>query len=1291
MAGRWLRSHRAGMALALGLLLVFVGALPPGAHAAGGPQSGEFGDPASDYMKYTFSGADFSGDPGGDFLYEGVSTGNKFSLSGTMSVTRKPGTKSYVTMKASLGDKSASWPPPGEDSTVTGRSVQLPFNLSFTIPRGYSAGYVSGEVTLSVCGDWVCGGYAVRFTIKVPEESTSGRGSTGGTSPDDGSSGDAKAGGSGGITWGDAGGGLAAVAAVAIAIAAAAAKKPDGGELDPTTPVGYVLDLSTRRIEFAAPKSSLWLTATVYDVYPDGRAEVSPGAEISFSPPPGVGVSPATGMASVNAVVSHEGEIAPVSTLVVSASTAGGTHQDAVEIVAAVPKASLSLSFDPGEKSTLAAWGGDSVVLVGRVVFAEGASPDVVDAARASIDFASGSEWLDMSEAVDWGPDGRAVRIMASQPNPEHPVQPPESATVTCTATVADTELSQVASIALAPNPTIDAAPDTVHFAADSGESAEVRAWIESGGGLTWSFRTEWRDGSEPLAEVAQTDEPPSAVTLELTEASGGQLDPSHPEQAATLRIIATASDAAEEIELERYVKVIVMQEGLFIVRTGRDEDGSFHVLADGSATPAEVDFQVFARDAEGKIRAQPSLAEALEFEHTSDDGSRARNAAEVGNLSWAPGGTRSSNNPATTWRFTVERQIPADVPVLHVPLEVSVPGMASDEKYVKELIIGLRASRDAPGGPDWQRELARCQRVIYDFVPVAYHARMMSILDRRSRALGADGLAEMRHQIWGIAQDLTLGEGGQGYLEEGKWAGRIETVLEYAEWAGNVAFHGATAHFLPFYHALAAAQVKQLVVSAIQAYEDGISPGDWLWQNVSSVPWILEGQLIDVDKFTKLTGNDRAKAWALFVGYHFFKSYMYDGRTFTDSLIEAGRQARDEAIASWIGAGLRTRAAPRMPEVQLPGRRTAPPGTPPQGPSTARKPGPERVARPGPDARKQKAPVTAPDRAPEFEAPTAKGRADKMSEAIKNNTKQGPRGPEIDVETMEKIMRDPDAARELKKNKEAWEAYDRARQKVYGKRKEQLEKWIEENVPGAGSQKIEVRPVGHPDGVDLDYRAGIVRKNPVTGKEEFIEIDPKHWEPKSNEIFGELTGKPADVPADKWAADRQQLATSQHHSQASPDMADQGWVRDPATGRMVRTQVTPNVDLVKKGEATLIDPDALGKTYETKVADSYHAGAPLDGYKQAQKAVQSLEGHADPDGTQHPGIRDGYRSQEYKVNDPPPAMKKGMQIVDDVVAGRKTPAEGDAALREAGLGNDLPGFMEKVSGEFAKFKLAKK
>jgi len=47
--------------------------------------------------------------------------------------------------------------------------------------------------------------------------------------------------------------------------------------------------------------------------------------------------------------------------------------------------------------------------------------------------------------------------------------------------------------------------------------------------------------------------------------------------------------------------------------------------------------------------------------------------------------------------------------------------------------------------------------------------------------------------------------------------------------------------------------------------------------------------------------------------------------------------------------------------------------------------------------------------------------------------------------------------------------------------------------------------------------------------------------------------------------------------------------------------------------------------------------------------------------------------------------------IIDQVAKGQLKPDAADAALREAGLGNDLPGFMEKVSGQFAGLKLAKK
>jgi hypothetical protein len=144
--------------------------------------------------------------------------------------------------------------------------------------------------------------------------------------------------------------------------------------------------------------------------------------------------------------------------------------------------------------------------------------------------------------------------------------------------------------------------------------------------------------------------------------------------------------------------------------------------------------------------------------------------------------------------------------------------------------------------------------------------------------------------------------------------------------------------------------------------------------------------------------------------------------------------------------------------------------------------------------------------------------------------------------------------------------------------------------------------------------------------------------------------------------------------------MADQGWVDNPRTGKRERTQVTSNYELTKKGKSTLMDPDGLGKTYETKVANSYHEGNTLDAYRQAEKASHSLT-----------EVRTGYAAQDYKVGKTPPEVLKGMQIIEKVVAGEMKPEVGDAALAEAGLGSNLPEFMQKLSGEFAGLKFAHK
>ncbi|MFH1722198.1 MAG: FecR domain-containing protein [Candidatus Altiarchaeota archaeon] len=128
--------------------------------------SGEYGSPGDAYLQYSISGADFSGDPDGAPPWVGEFIGEPIRLSGKMIVSRGEGTVSYVTMKASLGDKSVSWPKEGEDSKVEGRTVELPFDLTYTPDP--SSESVSGNVRLEVCGG-VCGVYNINILVNTPK------------------------------------------------------------------------------------------------------------------------------------------------------------------------------------------------------------------------------------------------------------------------------------------------------------------------------------------------------------------------------------------------------------------------------------------------------------------------------------------------------------------------------------------------------------------------------------------------------------------------------------------------------------------------------------------------------------------------------------------------------------------------------------------------------------------------------------------------------------------------------------------------------------------------------------------------------------------------------------------------------------------------------------------------------------------------------------------------------------------------------------------------------------------
>jgi hypothetical protein len=1116
-----------------------------------------------------------------------------------------------------------------------------------------------------------------------------------------------------------------AVAAAAAAIAGAAASASSRKtKLDPNEHVGYVLDLSTAKLRLATAHSAE-LKVAVWRVLASGQVEPATDAQVALVVPPGVQASPLSGAQPLVASVWQDGDPPAGSAIFVRATAAKGGTQARVALVAE-DASELVLEVRPAG-AKLKPTGRDVLMVEARLKLSLGAQADPaidVEAARASIAFAqpTSAEWLDVGEPRDTR-DGKEMPVSMSTPDPNRQLTPPESVSVSATATLGKEPLSASVTIPVERPPSIDARPDSVKYSAGAGEETEVLVWIEDPGELEWHFDAKYKQGDRPLATFMIEPKTASTALITLTENAGKLPDTGLAEEAATLVVTGSAGDWDP---LERYIRVFVSREGLFVDATGRDPDGTFHIEAKGESRPTEIDVRVYARDAEGAIALDEGLSQAVEWAPGGEEGTAGRTALGFDEFSIGLVGIRPSNRPSSTYRAVMARKLPTSGDPIPATLHAEVPGM-DDPKFSTDVALRLMGVDTSPYSAEWKLERERCLEVIAEYTPHDMQQRLRDLVYEKGPLMGAEGLFELRKRIWRLSE-IALRQEAADYLTKAWTYEQIEGVLDWVSWCGDIAFAVASGRILGTTAALALGLLKPILVSAMTAYVDGKDIQWWAREQVTLAIGVIEGQATDPDLIAHMTGKNKALIWAIFIAYTFVKNWAMDPEhRITKAMEDTARMLRDQALISflrWTTGAVPTKIktteaklppppkpdrtpgykpkpefvpkpgkapktpvkpstkAPAKPGASGPAKPAAAAPTAP-GTKTPRKPpAPDSVVRPGAGAKKQ-APATKPPKlAPEFGAGDAKTRSSKMAEKVKAKTKPGPHGPEVDADTMEKIMRDPDAARELKKNDpKAWQAYDNARKKVYGKHDAELQGWIEKNVPEAKGQKVEVRTVGTPDGVDRDYRAGIVRKDPVTGKEVFVEIPKEKWAGKSQEIFSEVTGGPKDpAGAAEWARGRQQLATDGYHAEASVDMADQGWVDNPQTGRRERTQVTSNYELTKKGKSTLMDPDGLGKTYETKVANSYLDGNQLDGYRQAEKAAHSLI-----------EVKSGYAAQDYKVGKTPPEITKGMQIIEKVVSGEMKPEVGDAALAEAGLGSNLPEFMQKLSGQFAGLKFAQK
>jgi len=1252
---------------------------------------------------------------------------------------------------AEYGETWVYWIPAGDDSGILVRAHASVWWSESDMTSGEHYGYQLDPLVAEVEGVLA----SLRFHPLDGTAAGAGVPATGGsTSP-----------------WRTVAGGVAAVAAAAVALAGAMASsraKAGAEEPPPDQPVGYILQLSGRSIQVSAEHSATF-TVQVFRVLANGTYQPASDAAIVLHPPAGVSVQPQTAYGTLRTVVWQTGSIAAGSAITVEGQSALGMTTASVG-VAAAGESRIVTRIEPADTLALRTQGDHSITLIAAVeLLGADATDPALDPAsvRATIAFAEDSEWLEISEAVDYE-DGRAITVMASQPDPTSPVQPPESATIRVTAQLGERPLTELVAIPLAGLPEMEAKPDEVSFGAESGAVAEVAITIKNAGDTPWQFDTVWREGSRAIATPSIEPTGPSAATLTLTEDGGENLDPTRPQTASTLVVVATA-DGYDE--LRRHVNVIVTQEGLFIDRTNVDPStGAFALAADGSARTTAIDLRVFVRDpATGEIAPDIGLAQQATLEVGGQEATSGHAGLRAAGLTVEPAGVRQLNIPSATFNVSLERKLPTAGEPIPAALLARVPGHDT-ERFSALVPMRLLGVDMEPYSDAWETERDNCLDIIRSYVPFEHQDRLYTLVAERSRTMGAEGLFHMRKVIWSFAYDQLMKEKHE-HLDAAWWYQLIEDTLDWVSWCGDIALGVISGTAVGTVGAIALGMLKPLLVSAMEVWLAGGSLDDWLMAQTSTLTGVLEGSLTDPDFLTKLSGEKKAIAWALFMAYYFAKELYNDPNlSVTNAAKNVTRQLRDEGLVRFLqmiatrkgfkpkvggpdadaprtadgdagtpkttpDAGAPKTVAPETPRTQTPAATpdapraktpaapptTAAPDAPsakpaggdadvatrpksaaPEGDGAPAKPKPD--AEPNPrdidapepakkpadaDAKPEQKPAekpadkpvekaTEPDTDPRASDPDPAKRAKNISEDIAAKTADG---KPLDVPTVERIMRDPDAMRNLRKSDpEGWRKFNETRQKVYKAHDAELREWAKKNLPEGADHEIAVHTVGHVDGIDRDYRLGYFKKDP-SGHHRFIEIPREKWAPESQRIFAEKTGGPTDPQgAADWARDRQQLATDYSHAEASVDMADQATVYDPATGKWEQTRVTPNDKLVRDGRSTFLDPEGYGKTYETKVAGSYNAGHHVDAYHQASKAVEALE-----------CSRGGYDAQGYKLPDVPPKVAEGMQVIKDVEAGRITPAEAEARLKAADYSGGLPDFMEKISGQFAGFKWARK
>lgn len=1011
----------------------------------------------------------------------------------------------------------------------------------------------------------------------------------------------------------------------------------------------YVLQLTKNKFELSVGTSDTFQIA-VWRVTTDGKKSIAQDAQIELrSHSSSLVVTPTVGAGSMQVQLSLNSQTDAKEILVdIIAHGGGSTMRSRVSVQ--VKKTTATYEFVttqlPPDKKELNPDGNDVLYFYAQV--RNTANPDDPEVPKLTAKIILSSTgidggWLNLGEQkfIDgW----QAIGFTASNPQPHlaHPsqvVHPPKTISLEARVTLPNGDLlRQVYDFPLQQPAVLDVDNDQIYFPAlppnidinkiANNKTIDIIAFIEEPvAGETWTFTAEYEKGYPKLTaiEIIPQGDARAIVRLKPPVLT---LKPGQSEEFAHL-IIHAQSNKRKAFN-DRQVNVTLRGEGIFIIK-GLTK-GNLQVWGDPDKEETKIEFAVYVWDEERREMVSDRRAvEHLQFDFDTPnrDDKKTTNVLSVAKIKPAYSYTMGDNH--ATFEFKVQNEVPGNGELFGFKLRLKATSDIVKKDYELDVPAGIFGEGIGPSSEEWQKEYDNCIKYITRHVPEKYKADMFKMVEERKMTLGHEGLYYLRHKIHSITVNLILAEGAEGYRDAEKWYTDMIELLEWCEWAGNLAFNAVAASvFGPYAPAVTIA--KSYGIQALQYVLEGKTLEQWVYDSFTlhTLFKAAEGRLIDTDKiaeYFKADGTVKAyaKAWAIFIGYHFGYNVFYEKKSVVEALKQVAREIRDEAIVTFFQRRL------------------------------------------GAEAQKGKdgmEPITDPIR---------KLRQGFVARANGQH--------DCKLDDVLACMRDPQAMRTLKKaSPELQDAFNRTREVLYKNHDDTVKAELSKKL-GIPPEDLKIDDFRTPGGAgsnintDRDYRMLYRAGKDANGNDIWFEVPKEKWQDISYNTFGQLTGKPAGMSDLEWAQKHLQLATDKAHIEASPDYSDHAI--DPKTGQ--KTIIKPNIISVEEGKSRLFDSTALGNMYHEKVHASLRMGQLSEAVAQCKKGVDTLN-----------KVRAGYDMQGLNTGNLPKSLQDGMELVKrtpvDQSATPEVLKKFNDDLQNLGF-HGLEDFSNKLASQFESLK----